>query len=91
MQNSEQSEETLWSRITTRSSSRAKDELYKLYGISKFKDLVIDEVTDPALAKFVKETQLHGPRFSNYPIEKLNQFVDRIYELRKDNTNNASR
>ena len=91
MQNSEQSEETLWSRITTRSSSRAKDELYKLYGISKFKDLIIDEVTDPDLAKFVNETQLHGPRFSNYPIEKLNQFVDRIYELRKDNINNASR
>ena len=91
MQNSEQNEETLWSRITTRSSSRAKDELYKLYGISKFKDLVVDEVTDPALAKFVTETQVHGPRFSNYSIEKLNQFVDRIYELRKDNTNNASR
>ena len=91
MQNSEQNEETLWSRITTRSSSRAKDELYKLYGISKFKDLAIDETTDPALAKFVTETQVHGPRFSNYSIEKLNQFVDRIYELRKDNTNNASR
>jgi hypothetical protein len=52
---------------------------------------VVDEVTDPALAKFVNETQIHGPRFSNYPIEKLNQFVDRIYELRKDNINNASR
>ncbi len=91
MQNSEQSEETLWARITTRSSSRAKDELYKLYGINEFKDLVVDEVTDPALAKFVKETQRQGPKFSNYPTEKLNQFVDRIYELRKDNTNNASR
>ncbi len=90
MQNSEQSEESLWSRISTRTSARTKDELYKLYGISKFKDLIVDELTDPELFKFVKQTQLKGPKFSNYSTEKLNQFVNRIYELRKDNTNNTA-
>ncbi len=90
MQNSEQSNESLWSKIAIRSNARPKDELYKLYGISKFEDLVVDEITDPELFKFVIETQLHGPKFSNYSIEKLNQFVNRIYELRKDNTNNAA-
>ena len=61
-----------------------------MYGINKFKDLVVNSETDPALAKFVDETVTQGPKFNNYTTETLNKFVDRIYELRKDNINNAA-
>lgn len=72
------------------SGARPKDELYKLYGAKAFEQLVIDETTDPELSRFVKETVAKGPKFSNYTSEKLNQFVSRIYELRKDNANNTT-
>jgi hypothetical protein len=61
-----------------------------LYGANAFEQLVIDENIDPELAKFVNETITKGPKFSNYASEKLNQFVSRIYELRKDNPNNTA-
>jgi hypothetical protein len=69
---------------------KAKDELYRLYGEHGFKDLVIDEVTDPELFKFVTETKERGPKFANYAPEKIEYFVSRIYELRKNNSNNTA-
>ena len=71
--------------------ARPKDELYKLYGSGVFEHLIIDPSTDPELSRFVEETIIKGPKFSNYTTEKLNIFVSRIYELRKDNTDNTSR
>ena len=62
-----------------------------MYGAKAFEHLVVDEITDPELAKFVNETNTKGPKFSNYAIKKLDQFVSRIYELRKDYPNNTAR
>jgi hypothetical protein len=64
--------------------------LYRLYGSGLFEILEIDETTDPALFKFVEETRTKGPKFSNYSKEKLENFVNRIYELRKNNSNNSA-
>jgi hypothetical protein len=90
VQNAEQSEGTIWSRIQSRLGIKAKDELYKLYGQDKFKDLDIDQKTDPELYAFVEETKARGPKFSNYSHEKIDFFVSRIYELRKNNSNNTA-
>jgi hypothetical protein len=84
VQNAEQGEGTLWAQIQARKNSRAKDTLYALYGVNKFADITVDAIIDPELAKFVEETQTKGPKFSNYPREKLEKFVERIYELRKN-------
>lgn len=84
VQNAEQGSDTLWARIQARNGSRAKDALYIIYGANKFADIKVDAIIDPELAKFVEETQTRGPKFSNYPKEKLEQFVERIYELRKN-------
>ena len=65
--------------------------MYKLYGSKIFNFLVVDPITDPELSKFVNETKTKGPRFSNYSKEKLEQFVNRIYELRENNSNNTAR
>lgn len=70
-----------------RTGARAKDELYKLYSAKVFESLDVDELTDPDLFKFVNETNTKGPKFSNYSNEKIEHFVSRIYELRKDNGN----
>ena len=71
--------------------ARAKDELYKLYGVNGFKDLIIDPVVDSELYEFVEETKTIGPHFSNYSRDRLEYFARRIYELRKDNSSNTSR
>jgi hypothetical protein len=60
-----------------------------LYGAKVFDSLEIDSSTDLELLKFVEETRNKGPKFSNYTQEKLEYFVSRIYELRKDNGNNT--
>ena len=90
VQNSEQGESTLWARIQQRSNARVTDELYKLYGANKFEDITVDDTIDTELAKFIEETKRKGPKFSNYSNEKLESFVERIYELRKNQSNNAA-
>ena len=65
--------------------------MYRLYGVDHFKDLIIDRFTDPALYQFVEETRQRGPKFANYSTERLKEFADRIYELRKNNPNYTSR
>jgi len=70
---------------------KPKDEMYRLYDFDKFNDLIIDKFTDPALYQFVEETKTRGPKFANYSQERLKEFVNRIYELRKNNPNYTSR
>jgi hypothetical protein len=62
-----------------------------LYGQNKFNDLIVDQTTDPELYAFVEETKARGPKFSNYSLEKIDFFVSRIYELRKNNSNHTTR
>ena len=64
--------------------------MYRLYDKDQFKDLIIDRFTDPALYEFVEETKSRGPKFATYSPERLKDFVSRIYELRKNNSNNPT-
>lgn len=64
--------------------------MYRIYGQDNFKDLIIDRFTDPALYDFVEETKTKGPKFANYSQERLREFVSKIYELRKNNSNNSA-
>ena len=66
------------------------DQLYKEYSDHKFDDFIVNHDTEPELYDFVNETKKHGPRFSNYPLEKIKYFEERIHELRKNNSNNAA-
>ena len=84
MQNEEQDSSTIWQRIQKKDQMRAKDRLYKEYGDHKFKEIVVDINQEPELYKFVEETKARGPKFSNYSPEILEQFAQRIYELRKN-------
>lgn len=64
--------------------------MYKLLSEGTFKKLNPNPDTDPELYKFVEETNTKGPKFSNYTREKLETFLSRIYELRKNNSNNTA-
>lgn len=55
-----------------------------LYDAGTFSEISVKEDEDPELAEFVKQTLTRGPKFSNYTPEKIQYFVDRIYELRKN-------
>ncbi len=80
----------MWSKLINRTGFRPADELYKLYGNNVFETLVVDKTIDLELSKFVEETNIKGPKFNNYTSEKLEQFVSRIYELRKNQSNNTA-
>jgi hypothetical protein len=88
VQNGEQQGTTIWQRIQR---ARSKDELYKLYGTKIFDSLIIDGSVESDLANFIIETRDKGPKFSNYSRENLESFVERIYELRKNQSNNTTR
>jgi hypothetical protein len=88
IQNQEQGTGSLWARIQ---GIDPIDQLYKEYSDHKFEDFQVDETTEPELAAFVEETKRHGPKFSDYPLEKITYFEERIHELRENNTNNTTR
>jgi len=90
VQNSEQAESSLWSQVNSRLGIRPVDQLYKEYSDHEFTDFVVNSSTDPDLYAFVEETKKHGPRFSDYPEEKIAYFEERIHELRKNNLNNSA-
>jgi hypothetical protein len=60
-----------------------------MYDENRFSDLIIDQYKDPALYNFIEETK-KGPKFANYTSERLEQYISRIYELRKNNSNNTA-
>jgi hypothetical protein len=67
---------------------KAKDELYRLHGDGTFETIGI--TGDAELDSFIDEVKENGPRFSHHSSEKLEYFVSRIYELRKNNSNNST-
>jgi hypothetical protein len=87
VQNQEQTSNSLWGKVVGIS---AIDQLYKEYSDHQFEDFIVDLQLEPELYNFVQETKQHGPRFSDYPIEKIQYFEERIHELRKNNSNNAA-
>jgi hypothetical protein len=87
VQNAEQDKNSLWGKVA---GLNPIDQLYKDYSDHKFTDFTVDHTTEPELADFVEQTKKLGPQFSDYPLEKIAYFEERIHELRKNNTNNPT-
>lgn len=90
MQNAEQSDDTLWGRLQQRPDLKPRDQLYVEYSADEFKGLEVDKETELELYEFVEDIKRHGPRFYGYSEDKIAHFAKRIYELRKDNADNAT-
>jgi len=91
VQNAEQqSPSSIWSSIYKRLEAKPIDELYVAYSKGWFDTLEVDKDLEPELYEFVELVKNDSPRFNNYSKDKLTYFARRVYELRKDNSNNAS-
>lgn len=80
----------MWARISKNTDLKAIDRLYTEYGFDNFKSLNIND-EDIKFKEFIEETISKGPRFNNYSRDELEHFVSKIYELRKNQSNNTSR
>lgn len=86
VQNSEQSESSLWKKLRERVTDefRPKDYLIVVYNKGAFEDFQYDAEQDPELDKFIKHIKNNTHSFGDYPQEELKTYASRIYELRKD-------
>ena len=64
--------------------------MYIEYSENKFNNLIFDSKTEPELVKFINDIKTGTTKFNDYPTEELDYFAEKIYELRKNNINNAS-
>lgn len=66
-----------------------KDQLYVEYSKDQFTSILIDKETEPELYNFVEDCKANGARFYGYDEETIEYFARRIYELRKNQSNNT--
>jgi hypothetical protein len=66
------------------------DLLYSEYAKDKFEGIIVDPIKEPELASFIEQNK-DKARFNNYSQDILKYYARRIYELRKNNSNNTSR
>ena len=65
------------------------DLLYSEHAKDKFSGIIIDPQKEPELANFIDQNK-EKARFNNYSQDILKYYARRIYELRKDNSNNTA-
>ena len=88
MQNGEQTASSLWTKVA---GIKPREQLYVEYSADQFKGLNVEPEVNPELYEFIEDIKKNGPRFYGYPLNKIEQFAEEIYELRKDNSNNTAR
>jgi hypothetical protein len=66
-----------------------KDQLYVEYSKDQFTGILIDKEAEPELYNFVEDCKANGARFYGYDEETIEYFARRIYELRKNQSNNT--
>ncbi len=66
-----------------------KDQLYVEYSKDQFTSILIDKEAEPELYNFVEDCKANGARFYGYDEETIEYFARRIYELRKNQSNNT--
>jgi hypothetical protein len=64
--------------------------LYSEYSSDQFKGLTVDKELEPELYEFVEYVKENGARFYMHTAEQIDHFAKKIYELRKNNSNNSA-
>ena len=67
------------------------DRMYIEFEKDRFNGIQFDHNEEPELAKFISDIQNGTHKFDDYPHEEIEYFASRIYELRKNNSNNTTR
>lgn len=86
VQNSEQTDNSLWNNIRKYDSEEFKSKDYLRYVFSKnnFEDFKYDLNNEVELDKFIKDIKSGNHSFSDYTQEQLTYFAKKIYEFRKN-------
>jgi hypothetical protein len=63
--------------------------LYVEYSKDQFTGILINKELEPELYNFVEDCKANGARFYGYDEETIEYFARRIYELRKNQSNNT--
>jgi hypothetical protein len=66
------------------------DRLYVEFGKDQFKNIQVDPQAEPDLDKFITSIREGDRKFNDYPPEQIEHYASRIYELRKNNTDNTA-
>lgn len=64
--------------------------MYSEYSSDQFKGLTVDKELEPELYEFVEYVKENGARFYMHTAEQIDHFAKKIYELRKNNSNNSA-
>ena len=64
--------------------------MYSEYSSDQFKGLTVDKELEPELYEFVEDVKENGARFYMHTAEQIDHFAKKIYELRKNNSNNSA-
>lgn len=64
--------------------------MYSEYSKDQFTGLTVDKEAEPELYEFIEYVKINGARFYMHTAEQIEHFAKRIYELRKDNSNNSA-
>jgi len=66
------------------------DRLYIELDRDRFEGIQVNAEEEPELQTFINDIQQGKSKFDNYPPDQIEYFASRIYELRKNNSNNAT-
>jgi hypothetical protein len=69
---------------------KTMDRLYIEYDRDRYADVLVDPTEEPELVDFIKSINDGTKKFNDYTQEELDYFAERIYELRKDNSDNPT-
>jgi hypothetical protein len=66
------------------------DRLYVEWDRDKFEGIAVNQEFEPELQNFINDIRNGNHKFDDYPPEQIEYFASRIYELRKNNSNNTA-
>ena len=66
------------------------DRMYIEFNRDQFQGIQFNKEEEPELAKFISDIQSGAHKFHDYPPEEIDYYASRIYELRKNNSNNTA-
>jgi hypothetical protein len=82
----------LWFKIRTKQNDPFKslDRLHIEFDKDGFEGIVVSPIDEPELYQFLEDIKTGIHKYGDYPEEQINYFASRIYELRKNQSNNPT-
>lgn len=92
VQNQEQTRSSLWFKIRTKQNDPFKplDRLHIEFDKDGFEGIIVSPTDEPELYQFLEDIKTGIHKYGDYPEEQINYFASRIYELRKNQSNNPT-